>query len=506
MSDPQARSRPGAVSRRTGVWLALLLCVTLGTAREIHILHYNDFHAHNEPLYTPVDGGAAYDLGGAALLKGLIDSLRAVYHDDSVCHGDLLFNAGDDFQGSPISGFTQGGSQITVMNEMGLDLFCPGNHEFDYGDRNIRDKLAAAEFAVVCCNVTDSAGDLLWPAYHVFETGGLRIGVIGVMTAGLPSLVAKGSLAASRVLDPVPEIRRWYRELAPVTDLQLLLSHSGFLADSAYAAAVPGLDAVIGGHSHTELSAGRRVGETLILQAGCCGNWLGDLTIAVNEVDGAVALSGRLHAVDSRWTTPASGMLRVVVALSEQLPPELSERIGNLQQPWVREFPESNVGDWTADVMRDYARTELAFMNLGGIRRDLPAGAITRLDIWEVHPFGNHYVTFELSGEQLFGFLRALVKGELSESFAFSGLELSINREAGALAGIKVNGESLIMNRTYSAVTNSFIFSHLEELFGLDPARVNAEHLPDLDRDVIIAAVIREQNIEAVNAHRITFH
>ncbi|MBC8478605.1 bifunctional metallophosphatase/5'-nucleotidase, partial [bacterium] len=472
--------------------IVFLLAVSSGWSREIHILHYNDFHVNNSPRYTVDEDGDGYYRGGAANLKGLVDSLRTVYSYD------LLVNTGDDFQGSPISGFTRGGSQVAILNAMGVEFFCPGNHEFDYGDLNLLEQLAPASFYTICCNVTDDQGRLYWPAYHIIELGGLRLGIIGVITAGLPELVVKENLEHSRVLEPVEEIRRWLRQLEDETDLQLLLSHSGYRTDSLYAVTLPGIDAIIGGHSHTELPQGRWIGNTLVVQAGCCGNWLGDLLITIDDTTGAVTLTDWLHEVGVGQVTPAADMQLTVKQLADQLPAELSEVIGQLAQPWLRERGESNVGDWTADVMRTYAATDLGFMNLGGLRRNLPAGEITRLDIWEVHPFGNHYVTFEMTGQELLMFLQRVARDELNESFAFSGMEFSIHQELGVVSRILIDGESLILNRSYTAVTNNFIFSHLEEIFTLDPALVNARHLPELDRDVIIQAVREQQTVTAV--------
>lgn len=482
------------------VFALLLTAFSCVPARDVHLLHYNDFHANNTPRYSVDDDGNESYRGGAAWMKGLVDSLRQVYEFD------LLLHAGDDFQGSPVSGLTSGGSQITVMNTMGLNIFCPGNHEFDYGDLNLRHQLEAAEFDVTCCNIADSTGELIWPGFQLVELGGLRLGFIGVITASLPELVVKENLAHTLVLDPIEEIGRQMQTLEQISDLQIVLSHSGLYADSIYAALVPGIDAIIGGHSHTVLPEGLWVDETLIVQAGCCGGWVGDLRIEIDNATGAIRMSDYLHEVSRNSVAPAEGMLATVEQLDELLPPELNEEIGQLVYPWIRRGGESNLGDWTADVMRDFADTELAFMNLGGLRRDLPTGAITRLNIWEVNPFGNHYVTFELSGLELLLFLRRVAGGNVSESFAYSGMEFSIHRELGAVSSILVNGESLVMNRTYSAVTNNFIFSHLEEVFGLNQEQVNAVHLEQLDREVISQAVLRQQTVEAVNHHRITFH
>jgi 2',3'-cyclic-nucleotide 2'-phosphodiesterase (5'-nucleotidase family) len=478
--------------------IRLLLWTLPLQAAEIHLIHYNDFHVNNAPRFIPEKGGAGYYRSGAAYLKSIVDSLRDIHHNS------LLIHAGDDFQGSPICGFTAGASQIQVMNAMGVDIFTPGNHEFDYGDTNLIKQLEQGRFHVVNCNLADSSGNLHWPPYEIRELDGVKVGFLGVITGSLPQLTVAGNLKETRVLDPVSQVRKYLAELEQRTQLQVLISHCGVEMDSLLATEVPGIEIIIGGHSHTELPVGKKVGKTLIVQAGCCGNWVGDLKLDFDPRTGMLQSSDHLIPVDSRHTTPDPEMQKLVDSFQNQLPEELTEVIGTLTVPWVRTRGESNVADWTTDVVREYAGAEICFINVGSFRRDLPAGPITRLDIWEVNPFSNHFVVFDMEGLQIYRFLQ-MQANDPQEFFAVSGLRYKINRKLRTVSGVFVGDESLVMNRRYRVVTNSYAFSHLREFLGVDPETVNAQHLKDLDRDVIMAAVVRQKTITAKNEGRIIF-
>ncbi len=87
--------------------------------------------------------------------------------------------------------------------------------------------------------------------YVILERGGIRIGIIGIMSQQLASLVIQNNLVGLRVLSPAATVQRYVDELDPKTDLLIALTHQGADEDSALASEVRGLDVIVGGHSHT---------------------------------------------------------------------------------------------------------------------------------------------------------------------------------------------------------------------------------------------------------------
>ncbi|MFH1734626.1 MAG: metallophosphoesterase, partial [bacterium] len=152
------------------------------------VLHWNDFHSHNLP-FSAVLHGDTVNVGGAAHLAALIDSLRLLSPNPVVLH------AGDEFMGTPISTITKGKSQIEVLNLFQLDAFALGNHEFDYGWETLKTRLAEAEFPVLCANVYDeTTGKPIALTSIILKRSGVRIGIIGVNTRHLDSVVLEESL------------------------------------------------------------------------------------------------------------------------------------------------------------------------------------------------------------------------------------------------------------------------------------------------------------------------
>ncbi len=154
---------------------------------------------------------------------------------------------------------------IETMNRLGYDAIAVGNHELDHRETHTRDALEQAEFPLLAANV-EVTTDLLpeFKPYTVFETeGGHTIAVLGLST---------GSFDGVTRLDPI-ETAKEYRYLAEEHDLFVAATHIGYTADRRLAEAVPELDVILGGHSHTLLEEAEVVNGVLVAQAGGGGHY-----------------------------------------------------------------------------------------------------------------------------------------------------------------------------------------------------------------------------------------
>lgn len=146
--------------------------------KEVTILHWNDFHARNtQQRLTRKDSVTGSDItvyyGGTANMLGYVKKFRT--------SSTLVLNAGDDYQGSPISTLTRGWSQIRLLNLFNLDAFVPGNHEFDYGQYALDSALQTANFDYLCANIYfKPSNNTLGKPYVIKEKGGVRFGIIGI--------------------------------------------------------------------------------------------------------------------------------------------------------------------------------------------------------------------------------------------------------------------------------------------------------------------------------------
>ena len=264
---------------------ALLLGCSKGN-NNLVIVHFNDTHSHMEPEKT----GDYARLGGVIERAAFIDSLRAANGADNV----LLLYAGDFSQGTSYFTELHGDIEVEMLNALGYDCTCLGNHEFDNGLEELGRRLASVKCPVVCCNYDFSpfeAGKYIHP-WTVVEKAGKRIGIIGVLT-NITNVVSRETADRMPRLDEVAEVNKWaaYLHDTEHCDLVICLTHVGQepatedeLSDQYLAARTRGIDIFVGGHSHTFLKEpifkDNLDGVPIpIVTDGCWGLLAGELTL-----------------------------------------------------------------------------------------------------------------------------------------------------------------------------------------------------------------------------------
>lgn len=270
------------------------------------VLHTNDTHSRMDPF--PNDGGPFAGLGGAARRATLIRRVRA--ENEHV----LLLDAGDIFQGTPYFNFFGGELEFRAMTEMGYDVATLGNHDFDNGVDGLVAMLPAAGFEFVSANydVSGSALDGHVQPYAVREFGGVKVGIFGLGIA-FEKLVLASLHEGVRYTDPVAAARTACRELrGQGCALIICLSHLGYIysdperpSDRTLAEAVPEIDLILGGHTHTFLDEAvvferGRTGFTLVNQVGWGGMRLGRVDVAFDSVGDASGWAAAGYDVDDR--------------------------------------------------------------------------------------------------------------------------------------------------------------------------------------------------------------
>jgi len=247
------------------------------------ILHTNDMHSRIDPF---PDNAAQYaGMGGMAHRASLIKQIRA--QEPHV----LLLDSGDIWQGTPYFNFFMGELEYKLMSQMQYDASTLGNHDFDNGLEGLQKQLPNATFPFLIANY-DFSNTILagrFQPYKVFEKAGHRIGVFG-LGIEMAGLVADKNFGATKYLDPVATANAMVAKLrgSERCDLVICLSHLGYKYASAkvddfkLAAGAPGIDLLLGGHTHTFLDkpdvvAGPNGHQTLINQVGWSGINLGRL-------------------------------------------------------------------------------------------------------------------------------------------------------------------------------------------------------------------------------------
>jgi 2',3'-cyclic-nucleotide 2'-phosphodiesterase (5'-nucleotidase family) len=450
--------------------IALALRFSQADAQEhkLTILHTNDMHASFVPHEAFwVKTVPKPMVGGFTQLARTVDSIRTAVGTS------LLLDAGDVMTGNPITEMeysgAYGGALIAMMNRIGYDAWCPGNHDLDISQENLAKLAAIARYPMVCANVEIASGKRLAGAkpYVVIERGGFKIGVIGIMSQELYSLVNQNNLVGIKVNAPDATLQRYVDELKSKTDIIIALTHQGADEDSVLATKVSGVSIIVGGHSHTRLRRPREVNGVIIVQAGSNCENLGqlDLTIANGKVTSYDGHLNQLWLRDGKVPAVAS----LVDSMQVRIDKEYSEVLGVLEEDWVRRNAPSGVGTFIAEAQREAAAAEVGFMNNAGIRKDVSAGPITKKDLFEVLPFRNVLVTFELSGAQLKDILRYYVQEK--PSVQITGLSARWKRSADGTIRITtadVLGKPLEESRMYKCAASDYFVGEAKRYLGVE--------------------------------------
>lgn len=270
------------------VFVSILAASAIGFSQDLVILHVNDTHSHEEPLR---DGGIQGGMGGVIERAAYVDSVRTAVGKKNV----LLLHAGDFSQGT--SYFTElgGDIEIDLINAMKYDVVTLGNHEFDNGIDELARRLGNLKCPVVCANYDFSElvlGKYVKP-YAIVRKGGMKIGVIGLLT-DVTRVVQRSIADKMKRFDDMEVANKWadYLKNEEHCDMVIALTHIGFdsvgMNDPALVAGTRNIDLVVGGHSHTFLTDaeyrdnldGRPVP---IVQDGCWGLFVGQVDVYRNK-------------------------------------------------------------------------------------------------------------------------------------------------------------------------------------------------------------------------------
>jgi 2',3'-cyclic-nucleotide 2'-phosphodiesterase (5'-nucleotidase family) len=425
----------------------------------------------------------------------------------------IYLDAGDLMTGNPICnieyGGVKGGALLEMLRRIGVDAMSLGNHEFDQGPDHVRDFVTVSPFPILCANLRDkSTGRLLAAPTRIFERGGERIGVIGLILNGLADVTARKNVEQFQVEDITKIAQEQIDRLDPLTDLIVLLTHNGVDEDRELASVIHNADVIVGGHSHTRLDGPERVNGVLIVQAGSYCNNLGMLELTVAG-DSVTSCKGRLIELLADSVSPMPEVASLADSLEAVIELEYGATIGQLTIPWIHKYYEcSNVGSWICDRLRKRYGTDVALMNAGGIRADLAPGPISKLDVLKLLPFMNSVVTFETTGAQLLQTARKQAEAHGLHSHGvleMSGLTITYRKHGDQIEVTEtiINGSPIQPDRTYTVVSIDYVASSQPDRYLRFKPRI-LNYTGELISDVITSEIQNSPHpIESDNTIRL---
>lgn len=370
---------------------------------KLGIIHTNDTHGH----LLPYRANGQDDWSGVARRRVAIQRARA-----DTDYYWLVLDAGDVFQGTPISNMLTGFLDFECMNQMGYDAMCLGNHEFDFGYELLRGRITDANFHVLSANVIDrERGQPVAEPYCILRRGDYRIGIIGLTTETLLT-ETHPSIAKSVIAQPATPVCKslagYLRSIG--CDIVIALDHQGYNRDLNMAEAVPDLDVVVGGHTHTFLDEPTMVDDVVVTQDGQWAENLGVLKLTFERP--ADDPNARFELVDMQNqylpldpSLPQDDGLKAFIGDYEK---RFDAEMGKVVCTASQDFPVDNVrlgenalADLICDAMRGATESDVVLFNGGNFRAPLAEGPVTFGNLYSVLPFDNFLVKVNVSGAKL---------------------------------------------------------------------------------------------------------
>jgi 2',3'-cyclic-nucleotide 2'-phosphodiesterase/3'-nucleotidase/5'-nucleotidase len=379
--------------------------VSAADSKTFDIIEVTDFHGQL------LDSSNTKQVG--ASLAKVIKDVKATNPDRT-----LIIGGGDLYQGTPTSNVLHGVPVQQVMSNIGMEVTALGNHEFDWGlDVIKKETMVGASYDIVCANVYDKGATTRpFSPYKIITKDGVKIAVIGALTADAPNIILPANISAYDVKDPATEINAVAKDIRDkkLADIVIADIHEGLAPLNTIVNNLHGVDAVFGGHSHSiydDVLKDADNKDVPTLNAQNAGKGYIDLKITQNP-DKTLTFSAKgtnFHAVP----TPAvdavvdTATKAIVDKASASLLPVFNEVIGKdvtTESSIQMDAPygESQLGNWMADVVKNYAKADVGVVNNGGIRLSpIVAGDVTVGTIFNLMPFDNTVTTVNMTGAQL---------------------------------------------------------------------------------------------------------
>jgi 2',3'-cyclic-nucleotide 2'-phosphodiesterase (5'-nucleotidase family) len=461
------------------------------TSEPVHItlLHTNDLHGHLEEM-------SRLSTYARRLRRALEDEGRRVF----------FFDAGDAADRRlRFIGATKGRFFPPILAAMGYDLLALGNAiSITYGPLAGAEMAAASPIPILAANLRASGHPAMQPFGETasFElTGGLHLGVIGLTVAAPDTW----PLFGLNLPDYRDVARDWLQRLrADQKGPVIVLSHLGLREDRLLAQARPGIDVIIGGHSHSLLPEGELVNGVLIAQAGEYGAYLGRVDLTIDAANGTVLEKSATLLPVPPDLPPDASVLAAIQQAEQAAEQHLARSLATLHDPLpIDPLGESVLGNLAADALRERMQAEIAVLTGGLFTAGLPAGTINlgQLDA-ACFTTANPQVSV-MRGEQILAGLEYGISPEIMHLYLkmlrgapvglpqVSGLEIEWDPDGpdgSRLRSVGVGGAPLDPQRMYRvAHTDAEVFREDTNFgyFHLEPGQLLRTEVPTILREAV---------------------
>ena len=449
-----------------------------GREVRLQLLAINDYHGQIIPYST--------SYVGAEFLSAYLDRREAGAKGPN--SDTWRLGVGDLIGASPaVSGLLQDEPTLEVLDEMGFMYSCVGNHEFDEGiDELLRLQYGGFHPATghwermhmkyLAANVVyEGTDETIFPAYVVKHARGIPVGIIGIVYEGTPTIVTASGVAGLEFLPEAEAVNNAVAELkAKGVETIIVLMHNGGYGDTSggpvtgeFVGIVEAMDdevdVVLTAHSHARYWG--YIDGKLVTQAYNAGRAFADVDLVLSRATKDVVSSKAeiVYTYPDATLLPDLKVLSIVQTALDTVAPIVNEVVGTAAADITRTqnaAGESALGNLIADAQAWKQGTQIAFMNPGGIRKDILAGEVTWGELFDVQPFGNYMVTMDMTGAQI---ETALEQQWVKPAFLqIHGITYSWSASAPVgdkvdPANVLIDGVPLDLAATYTVAANNFL-------------------------------------------------
>ena len=378
------------------------------------ILHTNDIHGTLSEFVVDTgdataqtgDPGRTYQeyprrgvIGGFARLASAVERARQAHPPGSV----LLVDAGDTFGDGLLANLTRGAATIELMNALRYTFMALGNHDYEYTSDGTRALQRVAHFPMRAANAIVKATNepFLGDPAFVVNAGGVRVGLLALTYHNTDQTGNRDNTRDLSFISGIEAARRYVPALRKQVDVVVVVSHQGTAVDSVLGAQVPGIDIIVGGHSHDRITPPRRAGTAWIVQALSDASALGELTVTVAE-GRVTAVAGAVHELYADRYAPDQRFAQLLDSIRAPFCDTLTSVIATAAGRIGRQYKsESPIDVLAAELLRRYGNADVAFLPGLGFGVTIQPGPITREMLVSLFPHPTAVIHERLTGRQI---------------------------------------------------------------------------------------------------------
>ena len=363
----------------------------------LDLLFLNDVHGYLEPhseFFYTAQTVYTEKVGGYARIASLINKVRQNNPQT------LLFDGGDTFHGTLPLVKSKGEALVSILNQLNIEAMV-GHWDFGYGPDQLMNLLSQLNYPMLGINVYQSDGGLLLKPYTIVSAGEIKVGVVGICSNIIDKTMPKHFSEGLKITSGLNELPRYIEKMkSEGANLIILLSHNGFPQDVHILNQVDGVDVCLSAHTHNRLYKSVMVNNTIVIQSGCHGSFLGHLRLNIANKKIA-SHQYELLKIDQNIEPNKSieVMVRNVVKPYEKLKQQVVGTTSHILHRY--NTLNSSMDNFLLSAIKYISNTEIAFSNGWRYGGPIPKGDITEMDLYNIIPMNPIVSTVELSGKEI---------------------------------------------------------------------------------------------------------